>query len=253
MNHDKRLIFSMDVYLPETIPMAKLAEYMADFAALLGMDNAVYFDRLTKGSTNVVARVEFQDLPKVTTRLQEIRRGNPPKGAEKIFEQIDSRLANDNAVGRVLIEGQDGAALAELLTFPGRSRPPAQSHGPFNQEGHLDGILIAVGGKDDLIRLRLQNGEQMYSSCETIRAIARELGKHLFEPIRIHGSGRWLREADGTWTLIRFRVHRFEVLGTTSLRDTVTALRAAHGSSWKELDDPLAELADMRRDEDELH
>jgi hypothetical protein len=34
MNDDKRLIFYIDAYSPDTIPMAKLAEYMADFAAL---------------------------------------------------------------------------------------------------------------------------------------------------------------------------------------------------------------------------
>ena len=78
MNDDRRLIFYIDAYSPETIPMAKLAEYMADFAALLGKDNAVHFADLKKGSTQLVARVEFEDVPKVTTRLQDIRRGNPP-------------------------------------------------------------------------------------------------------------------------------------------------------------------------------
>ena len=89
MNDDKRLIFYIDAYSPETIPMAKLAEYMADFAALLRKDNAVHFADLKKGSTQLVARVEFEDVPKVTTRLHDIRRGNPPKDALKIFEQIE--------------------------------------------------------------------------------------------------------------------------------------------------------------------
>lgn len=253
MNDDKRLIFYIDAYSPDTIPMAKLADYMADFAALLGKDNAVHFAGLEPGSTKIAARVEFEDVPKVTTRLQDIRRGNPPKDAAKIFEQIDVKLANDNAVGRIFVEGEDGAAPAELLTFPGRTRPKAQSYGPFTQDGHLDGLLVAVGGITENVPVRLQNGDTTYSNCETTRTIARELGKHLFEPIRIHGSGRWIREADSKWTLIRFRVHRFEVLNTASLRDTVTALRAVRGSGWKVMDDPLAELDDLRRDKDELH
>jgi hypothetical protein len=33
MTDDKKLVFYIDAYSPETIPMAKLAEYMADFAA----------------------------------------------------------------------------------------------------------------------------------------------------------------------------------------------------------------------------
>lgn len=233
--------------------MAKLAVYTADFAELLGRENSVHFVGLKKGSTEITARVEYEDVPKVTARLHAIRRGNPPKDAAKVFAQIDARLANDNAVGRILVEGEEGAARAELLTFPGRDRPKAQSYGPFTQEGNLDGILIAVGGRDETVPLRLQNGETFYTNCDTTRTIARELGKHLFEPIRIHGTGRWLREADGAWTLNRFRVHRFEVLGTASLRDTVTALRAVRGSQWKEMDDPLAELDDLRHDQDELH
>lgn len=253
MNDDKRLIFYIDVYSPDTIPMAKLAEYMADFAALLGIENAVHFAGLEKGSTKIRARIEFEDVPKVTTRLSDIRRGSPPPDAAKVFAQIDARLANDNAVGRIFVEGQEGIASAELLTFPGRDRPKVQSYGPFNQEGSLDGILISVGGKDETISLRLQNGTATYSSCETTRTIARELGKYLFEPVRIHGTGRWLREADGQWTLRGFRVHRFEVLSKDSLRDTVTALRAVRGSGWKVMPDPLGELDDLRRDQDELH
>jgi hypothetical protein len=253
MNDDKRLIFYIDAYSPETIPMVKLAEYMADFAALLGKENAVHFAGLEDGSTKIAARVEFEDVPKVTTRLHDIRRGTPPKDAARIFEQIDKRLANDNATGRIYVEGEEGTAPAELLTFPGRERPKAQSYGPFAQEGTLDGILISVGGKDETVPLRLQNGDTTYSNCDTTRTIARELGKHLFEPIRIYGTGRWMRETDNTWTLIRFRVHRFEVLGKDSLRDTVTALRAVRGSGWKDMADPLAELDDLRRDTDELH
>ena len=62
-----------------------------------------------------------------------------------------------------------------------------------------------------------------------------------------------MRGGDGKWTLIRFRIQRFEVLEAGSLRDVVTALRAARGSGWKEMDDPLTELDDLRRDNDEMH
>ena len=253
MNDDKRLTFYIDVYSPDTFPMGKLGEYMTDFAALLGRENAVHFAGLEEGSTKIAARVEFEDVPKVTKRLQDIRRGMPPKDAQKVFEQIDKRLANDNATGRIFAEGEKGDASSELLTFPGRERPKAQSYGPFTQEGTLDGVLISVGGKDETVPLRLQNGETIYTNCETTRTIARELGKHLFEPIRIHGAGRWMRETDNTWALLRFRVHRFEVLGKDTLRDTVTTLRAVRGNGWKTIGDPLGELAELRNDDDELN
>jgi hypothetical protein len=250
---NKKLSFYIDAYSPETIPMAKLAEYMADFAALLGREHAVHFHHLEGGSTKIVSSVEFEDVSKVTTRLQEIRNRTAHKDLVQLAAKIDDRLANDNAIGRILFEAEGRGATAELLTFQGRDRPKVQSYGPFNQEGHLDGVLIGVGGKDETISVRLQNGEIAYSHCETTRVIARELGKHMFEPVRIYGTGRWLREADGNWTLRHFRVHRFDVLDDSSLRDAVAVLRAVPGSGWKDIDDPLAELDDLRRDKDELH
>ena len=251
MTRDQRLIFHIDAYSPDTIPMAKLAEYMTDFAALLGRENAVHFGGLTDGSTKLAAVVEYEDVPKVTTRLADLRRGSAVKDALKVFRAIDDRLANDNATGRIYVEGQEETS--ELLIFPGRTRPKALVFGPFNQDGHLDGILISVGGKDESISVRLQNGEAIYANCETNRTTAREMGRHLFEPVRIHGTGRWTREADGAWTLLRFRIQRFEVLKQEGLRDAIGALRAVGGNGWKEFDDPLAELAAMRREEDELH
>ena len=253
MNDDKKVIFYIDAYSPETIPMAKLAEYLTDFAALLGRENAVHFLGLETGSTRLAARVEFEDVPKVRARLQEVWRGHAARDAARVFAQIDDRLANDNATGRIFVQDSEGAAEAELLSFPGRDRPRAQSYGPFTQEGSLDGVLISVGGKDETVPLRLQNGDVVHANCETTRAIARELGRHLFEPIRVHGSGRWMREGDGTWTLRGFRVHGFDILGKDSLRDSVAALRAVRGSGWKDMDSPLSELDDLRRESTELH
>jgi hypothetical protein len=260
-DHEKRVIFYIDAYSPETIPMAKLAEYMADFAELLGKEHAVHFETVEPGSTQIVSRVEFEDVPKVRARLTEMRNGTAPKEGVRLMAQIDNRLANDNAIGRILFVEKEHSVPAELgvrvttelLAFAGRDRPKALSYGPFNQDGHLDGVLIGVVGKDETISIRLQNGDITYSHCDTTRTVARELGKHMFEPVRIHGTGRWMREADGAWTLIRFRIHRFEVLGKDSLLETVAALRAVPGSGWKDFEDPLAELDDLRRDKDELH
>ncbi len=128
------------------------------------------------------------------------------------------------------IDADAGTAPAELLEGPGRERPQPQSYGPFTQESSLDGTLMSVGGKDETISIRLQNGDITNRNSQASQVIARELGKHLFEPIRIYGVGRWMREADGAWTLRGFRVHRFDVLATHSLREAVTALRAVRGS-----------------------
>jgi hypothetical protein len=167
--------------------------------------------------------------------------------------RVDARLADDNATGRIFVADDAGQPTTELLAFPGRNRPKSPSFGPFTQDGTLDGLLIAIGGKDETVPLRLQNDETIYTNCDTTRTSARDLAKHLFEPIRIYGTGRWTREEDGTWTLIRFRVRRFDILGNNSLRDTVTNLRAVKGAQWQAMGNPLAELAAIRNDDAELH
>jgi hypothetical protein len=250
MTEDRKFRFYIDAYSPSDIPMAKLAQYMADFAELLGKEHAVHFVHLEEGSTTIVSRVEREDVPKVTNRLLEIRHGTAPKELLKLVAEIDNRLANDNAVGRILEEKGDGHA--ELVAFPGRERPKPASYGPFSQDGHLDGVLISIGGKDETVPVRLQNGSMIYTNCDTTRPLARELGRHLFEPIRIFGVGRWKREASGEWTLVRFRISRFEVLDKSTLRDAVTTLRTISGSGWNDIGDPLAELRNIRG-KDELN
>jgi hypothetical protein len=69
MTDDRRFRFYIDAYSPKDIPMAKLAEYMTDFAELLGKEHRVHFDRLEGGSTTIVSRVEREDVPKVDHRL----------------------------------------------------------------------------------------------------------------------------------------------------------------------------------------
>src|SRR5688572_23241874 len=68
--------FHIDAYSPETIPMARLALYMQQLAALLGHESAVHFVALEPGSTRLVSRIDREDLPKVASRLDRVRRGD---------------------------------------------------------------------------------------------------------------------------------------------------------------------------------
>lgn len=252
MKDDRKFKFYIDAYSPEEFPMAKLAQYIADFAELLGKEHAIHFEALEGGSTTIVSRAEREDVPKVRHRLNSLKQGTAPRELHDLIDRINDRLANDNAIGRIL-EETEGQNLAKVFVFEGRDRPEPLTYGPFNQDGHLDGLLISIGGKDETISIRLQNGEITYSHINMNRTIARELAPHLFEPVRIYGVGRWMREANGDWTLQRFRVHRFEVLKQGTLREAVTALRGVKGSGWSEIDDPLAELRDLRHGKDEMH
>lgn len=233
----------IEAYTPETIPMARLALYMQQLAALLGHESAVHFEALKPGSTRLVSRIDREDVPKVASRLDQVRRGDGTADAIKAQREIDRLLAEDNASGCVY-EGDDAGAA--IIAFPGARRVQPATDGPFNQEGSLDGILISVGGADRTVHVQLQNGEVKYTGIETDREMARRLAKHMYEPIRIFGVGRWIRDADGQWLLRKFRLQSFAVLQADDLKEAAARLRQVEGSGWSKMDDPMAVLRTLR-------
>jgi len=119
------------------------------------------------------------------------------------------------------------------------------------QEGTLDGKVIMVGGKSDPVPVHIEQGGTVYN-CQAKRDVAGLLGRYLFHcELRILGEGRWTREADGTWTLNRFTIQRFEVLDNAPLSAVVAKLREILGSGWREVADPRSELMGMRKYDDE--
>ena len=64
--------FTIDAFTPDTLPMSRLAEYMANLARLLGEVECVHFVRLEGGSTAVVHSVEPEAVPEVRKRVQSI-------------------------------------------------------------------------------------------------------------------------------------------------------------------------------------
>ena len=48
--------FYIDAFTPETVPMARLAGYMADFAELLGHREHVHFGKLKQGRGSTIRR-----------------------------------------------------------------------------------------------------------------------------------------------------------------------------------------------------
>lgn len=245
------LRLKIDAFRPDTIPMARLAEYMAALADLLGNEKSVHFVRLDPGSVELVHRVDLEDQPKVNARLEALCRGDGAADAVKAFRALDDMLANDNAVG-ALTADSDGV----VIQFPGKTRPKPIDYGAFSQQGSFDGIPVKVGGLAEMVPIHLQEAgpAALVHNCVASRDIARAIAVHLFEtPIRVHGNGRWRRETSGAWTLVRFVISEFEVLDDAPLDAVVARLRAVQGSGWRNVEHPLASLRDFRGDEDIAH
>jgi hypothetical protein len=131
--------FRIDVFTPETLPMERLAEYMARFAKLLGEEERVHFVSLEPGSAVLVARAEAQAAPKVEHRLIELSRGRGDPDTQKAFQELDDMLLADNAVGQLL-----DSSGAEIIAFPGRTRPKPLEFGPFREDAVLEGVGFTV-------------------------------------------------------------------------------------------------------------
>ncbi len=233
--------FVINAFTPRTLPMARLAEYMADLAKMVGAKDYVHFIRLEAGSTVLVHAVEWEAEPKVRDRLLKVKRREAPPDAMQAFASLDKRLEEDNATG-CLVEPTG----KNVIKFPGRQQAALPSYGPFNQPGQLDGVLNRVGGAGDPVPVHLQDGETTHI-CEASRAVARELAHHLFaSKLRVSGTGRWVREEDGSWAMIRFTITAFEVLDDRTLAEVVEELRNVE-AEWKRHADPLKELLDLRK------
>ena len=233
--------FVIDACSPDTLPMSRLAEYMGELARLLGSPDQVHFVRSEGGSTVLVQSVEPEAAPDVRERLHSLQHDNPPDDAAKAFTNLIRYLAGDNAMG-ILQEGGS----AKVLRFPGCEEPAPVTFGAFSQTGVLDGVLIRIGGRDETVPAHRRDGETIHL-CNTTREMAKRLAVHLYgPPLRVHGDGRWARDADGCWVLKRFNITSFDELDDAPLGEVAQRLRDVEGSGWKEIEDPTAELRHLR-------
>lgn len=236
-------------YTPATIPMERLAEYMAALAKLLGEEKNVHFEAVETGSAILVANVDDVAKPSVYERVSRVRLGQGAADALKAFTTLDDMLRKDSATG-VLSSDVD----AIIIEFPGCERPEPLVFGPFRQDGTLDGQVIRVGGKDETVPIHLRDGAIIHTGLYATPELAQAIAKHFLGPtIRVHGTGTWFRAGDGAWELRNFRVVSFEVLDDTTLTQVVSNLRGVKGSRWNELPDPVRELLSRRHDEGDAH
>lgn len=230
--------FKIDGYSPESLPMARLAVYMAELAVLLGSENQVHFVKVAKGSADLVHVVDEVQVVEVKHRLELVKRGLGPQDAQNAFRKLNAILAEDNKTAK-MIQGR-----GKLLVFPGAEAVPA-TYGPVTMQGHLDGVVIRVGGKDGTKPVHIMNKDAYYI-CNANAEIARRLIHAYEKEIRVYGIGRWLRQGDGHWRLEGFNIQDFELLDSAPLPEVLRALRAIPGNGWTEIKDPLGELAEIR-------
>lgn len=211
-------IFSIDAFTPDTLPMGRLAEYLAALSKLLGHRDNTHFVRVDEGSAQLVHKVDHVDAPKVRARLTNVRSGDAPREAIRARKELDDLLANDNALG-TLSESETGQV---IVPFQGRNRPKPIVFPPFRENAAIQGQVISIGGRDATSHAILQDGDTFHTNLSMSRDIAKQLAPLLYGPIvRLHGNGRFERQTDGEWKMLDFKVDRFEQLEDLSISESL--------------------------------
>lgn len=233
--------FRIDTWKPDTLPMSRLAEYLARLAVLFGNKEHVHFMKVRKGSAIPEIVVDEPAVPKVKARLSLVGTPDAPEDLTRANRDINRMLRDDNASGVLRLK-----AGANILEFPGRKTPLAEEAVVY-EFGELDGVVIRIGGKDETVPVLMEGEQGVYYHCNASRENARKLAAFLFgQTVRVIGRGKWRRTQEGEWELENFDIKDFEALDEAPLADVVAGLRGLEGSGWNEMDDPQAELKRLR-------
>ena len=222
----------------DRLPMFRFAEYVTDLAALLGYRNSVHFSHIEEGSTQIVAAIDYQDVPKVKERLRSVRQDDAEVDIDRAFRRINRRLRTDNTSAN-LVTGNH-----TVVEFPGNKVRSDLEFGPFNEQGSLVGVPIRIGGKNDPVPVHLRDMDGTIYECLAKVAVAQRIAKYMFDvPIKADGIGRWRREVSGDWIMERFTIKDFAEVRQDTLTETIERLRKI---KWVGPEDPIRELQEIR-------
>lgn len=222
--------------------MDRLAAYLAEFARLLAGGPAVHLEGVEPGSAVLRARVDEVQSDVTRVRVESISIGTAAVDVQKAVKSIDQMLEADGKSGR--LRGPDNVVLVD---FRGAGRERPVRYGPYRQTGSLDGVVAKIGGFDATVPVWLEDHDRTYR-CSTSVELSKELALHYRgEPVRVHGTGRWLRNEAGEWVLDQFTIESFVELDTAPMADVLAKAREIKGSEWSEAADPFVMARHLRK------
>jgi hypothetical protein len=118
----------------------------------------------------------------------------------------------------------------------------------ITQAGSVDGVIIKIGGNEETIPVLLRDQEGKLANCY-IRghANAKNLARHyLGQPLRVHGTGTWLRMPQGKWELESLLIQSWEELDSTPANDIFHQLGQIEDNGWRSMEQPLLKWRKMR-------
>src|SRR5437879_9410816 len=116
-----KYIFKIDgKYTIDTLPMERLADYMADLAKMLGQPERVHFIELRQSSVGLVHVVERESNRAVETRIMELQRGAADLTTMAAYRALDKKLRADDSFASYFPEwASQNDQNVLVLQFPG--------------------------------------------------------------------------------------------------------------------------------------
>lgn len=240
----KEYKFKIEAYTPDNLPMAKCASYLAELSNILGETDHVHFVKVAPGCVQLVHKIDVNNEPKIEKNVKAVAEGRGTDVQMKAYHQLRKMLNEDKTTG-MLQRGKNN-----VLTFPVIETEEVEEFNSIYQAGEISGRIFMVGGMGEAVPIHLESEGKKIAGCFADRRIAKELGKYLFEPVRLFGKGKWNRDQKGIWSLDRFEINNFETLKEISLSETIATLRKIKGEWTK---DSLYEILDSRHETEEMN
>ncbi len=231
--------------------MRDLAAYLSDLSELLGNHGSVHCQELREGSVDVVYEVEASSIEPVMERMLDACHPAGDPAARNAYRNLNQRLKRDRASGTIL--EQTETTLHTLIEIPGIQEEAGDRPPTLWEAGIVDGIPTGVGGRrldPDWVPVRIVDSGVLLN-CEAKPPAAIAIACHLLTtPIRASGKGRWVHDDDKGWQLDKFRIEQFDPLDSRPMAELVSEMRALYADTdWARMNDPLAQLHGLRKDE----
>lgn len=236
-------IYSLKLYdrTPDDMPLDKLADYIREFALILGKDNQPVFSSVSESSILLCAKIPGHKQSHVDQRLLDAQRGDTQSGASKHLLSLEILMLKDGISKAELLNPQQQV----LISLHAANEPVLYT---VSQSGEVDGEITGVMGADDTMHITLKEWGGRIVKLVTDVRIGRELGHHLRTGVvRLYTHGQWNR-TDAGWKPDPKKcfVDRFEVLDESGVVEIFNELRAIPGNGWATEPDPLALWRELR-------
>ena len=227
-------------FTPETMPINRLLEYLGDLSALFGSPDHVHLVDIEAESVGPVLLVDEDAEQNAVDRIQMAKIGDGPQDAIDAIARLKHRLTEDGTSAELLSPFK-----GRLLDFAVHTiEETTTDWPPITQAGEVYGVPIGVGGKTDIVTVRLLD-DNVERYCSAQRSLASRLFDHMWEhTIRATGTGRWKRKGSA-WKLDHFLISDFEIVRGVNPGKEIEGLRKIE-ASWKSVENPLEVLKDIR-------